>query len=105
MGNDKNVHNKYFQFYDDKISDKQKDITEKYTSIYHFSVNIAIASLILTLTYLATYRLEFINSYGIFTLLILIVSIFLSYQIFFGDRKIKYMFKRQYDKFVSSINN
>lgn len=105
MGNDKSVHNKYFQFYDDKISDKQKDITEKYTSIYHFSVNIAITSLILTIIYLIIYKEVFLNSYGLFTLLILIVSILLTYQIFFGDRKIKYMFKRQYDKFIDSINS
>jgi len=105
MGDDKNVHNKYFQFYDDKISDKQKDITEKYTSIYHFSVNIALISLILTIIYLVIYKLEFLSSYGVFTLLILIVSIFLTYQIFFGDRKIKYMFERQYNKFASTMNN
>lgn len=105
LSNIENVHNKYFQFYDDKISDKQKAITEKYTSIYHFAINIVITSLVLTLVYFIIYKSTFLTSYGIITLLVLILSAILAVLIFYGDRKIKYMFKRQYDKFTKSLQN
>jgi len=104
LSNIDNVHNRYFQFYDDKISDKQKAITEKYTSIYHFSINIFFASSILLLIYFLVYRLSFFNTYGLLILIIFIMSILLSLLIFYGDRKINYMFKRQYEKFKNSLN-
>lgn len=99
-----NVHNKYFDFYDNKIADKQKDITEKYTSIYHFSVNLGLASFILTLAYLLVYGKTFLDSYGLITLVTLILCILLTFQIFYGKKKIRYMFSRQYQKFVSSLD-
>lgn len=94
----KDIHNKYFDFYDEKITAKQKSITDKYTSIFHFSVNIAVISFILSIVYAFVYCNDFFYSYGIITLIILILSIVLSQRIFFGKRKIKYMFNRQYKK-------
>jgi len=100
----KNIHNKYFDFYDNNISDKQKGITEKYTSIFHFSVNISVVSFVLSIIYVFAYCGDFSHSYGVITLIILILSIVLSQRIFFGKRKIKYMFTRQYEKFINSLN-
>ena len=98
-----NAHNAYFEFYDNEISDKQKDITEKYTSIYHFSVNMVLASFILTAGYVVVFFNSFLSSYGILTLTILVLSIILTAQIFYGNKKINYMFMRQYDKFVKQL--
>lgn len=91
------VINCYFRFYD-KISDEQKKKTNTYTSLYHFCVNILILSLIIVALYLFFTPFK----YGWIALSISVISFANIIGLFYGDRKIKYMFDRQFKAFQNS---
>lgn len=93
------IHIKYFKFYDDVITDADKAITEKYTSYYHFSFNLAINSLILLIVYAIIFRCNLIYNYGFFILLTLGLSIVCVSVLLYGNKGIKYRFNRHLKSF------
>lgn len=96
------VANSYFSFYDKNISKEQKSKTYIYTSIYHFSINIFILSLILLTLYIFVMP-NFYSNYVFYALIfIFIISLFNSVYIIYSPWKIKYMFKRAVDKYKNS---
>lgn len=97
--------NDYFDFYDKEISDKQKANIEKYTSIYHFSVNIFLVSFFFSIVYLIVYKCDFLNSYGFPILIMTVLSFCLTFLIFYGKNKIKDNFQRQAEKYHTISNN
>lgn len=92
------IINSYFKYYD-SLSEEEKAKTNTYTSIYHFCTNIMIVSVLLLIIY---YFSEKNNDYQIIILLIFILSLINSLGVFFGKRKIKYMFNRQIKGFKNS---
>lgn len=97
------IENAFFLYYDNHVSDKQKDKTERLTSFYNFSINIFSSSLIiLFLFYINTESYILLKYYFNINGLILIISIISSIGLFFGKRKIKYIFNRQYKSFKDS---
>lgn len=91
------IINCYFKFYD-TISDEQKKKTNTYTSLYHFCVNILILSLFIVIIYL--FFTPF--NYGWIALMISVISFANIIGLFYGNRKIKYMFDRQLSAFKNS---
>ncbi len=73
---DKNVRSKvansYFSFYDKNVTKEQKGKTDIYTTIYHFSVNIFILSLILLTLYII-FMPDFYSNYIFYTLIFIII--------------------------------
>jgi len=103
---DKNIRSKvansYFSFYDKNVTKEQKSKTDIYTTIYHFSVNIFILSVILLTLYVILMP-DFYSNYIFYTLsFIFIISLFNSFYIIYSPKKIKYMFKRTFDKYKNS---
>ncbi len=94
--------NAFFKYYDNAISEKQKTKTDTYTALYHFTINIALGSVILLIVYCCFCK----NYYNHITiiLIILILSIINALGLFYGEKKIKYMFDRQYNSFINSDN-
>lgn len=100
--NNINIHIKYFDFYDNSITDNDKAITEKYTSYYHFSFNLAVSSIILLITYAIVFGFGMIYNYGFFILLILVLSIICVFILLYSDKGIKYRFNRHIESFKKS---
>jgi hypothetical protein len=97
------IHNAYFKFYDELISSVQKGKTERLTSMYHFSMNIFINSLVILLIYLVyNYFTGSLIYYTYPIILIGLLSLISSLGLFYGKRKIKYYFTRQYKSFLKS---
>lgn len=98
------ITNAYFSFYDsDEISIQNKNKTEIYTSIYHFSINCALTSFLLLIIYFITIKVNFCsNEYVIANIIVFCASIFNSVFIVYSPKKIKYMFERQIQKFKGS---
>lgn len=99
----KKIHNAYFHFYDNNVSEAQKNKTGRLTSIYHFSMNIFVSSLALLIVYFIYWSIfNYQTNYWIPVLLIGITSIITTLGLFYGERKIKYYFERQYQAFIDS---
>lgn len=97
------IHNAYFKFYDESISSVQKGKTDRLTSMYHFSMNIFISSIIILLIYLISWFFtENFIYYSFPIILIGILSLISTLGLFYGKRKIKYYFTRQYNSFLKS---
>jgi hypothetical protein len=98
------IHNAYFKFYDESISSVQKGKTDRLTSMYHFSMNIFISSIIVLLIYLISWfcTKNFIY-YSFPIILIGILSLISTLGLFYGKRKVKYYFTRQYKSFLNSV--
>lgn len=99
------IHNAYFQFYDKIVSVTQKDKTDRLTSIYHFTMNLFLGSLFVLLVYFACWIYTGnVSFYWIPVLLIGISSLISTLGLFYGKRKIKYYFDRQFSAFINSDN-
>lgn len=97
------IHNAYFNFYDEIISSAQKGKTDRLTSIYHFSMNIFISSLIILLVYAIYWFFTGNVTFYLFPIILIgILSLISSLGLFYGKRKIKYYFTRQYKSFLES---
>jgi len=100
--NEKLVINTYFSFYD-SLPKSQLDKTDLYTSLYHFCINMSVSSLIIAFVYYVTGTYEIqVLGYGHIALFVFVISIISALGLFFGKRKIKYMFERQFEGFLSS---
>lgn len=95
------LHGIFYAFFDKEISEEQKVRTNFYTSTYHFSVNISVLSIIITICY-AIFQNDYMHGYGLITAIIGILNITNFLGLFYGKRKIKYMFTRQIERFKSS---
>lgn len=97
------VHNTYFKFYDKIISQVQKEKTDRLTSMYHFSSNIFLSSILVLITYSIYWLLtsSFVN-YFIIMAIISLISLICSLSLFYGKKKIKYYFDKQYESFIES---
>lgn len=91
------IINSYFSFYD-TISEEQRKKTDTYTSLFHFSVNISIISFALIILYIIFPPFN----YGFIAIAILILSCANIIGLFYGERKIKYMFNRQISGYKNS---
>lgn len=91
----------FYSFFDKEISAEQKIRTNFYTSTFHFSVNICILSFFITISY-ALFQKGYFHGYGLITALICIINFFNSLGIFYCKGKVKYMFKRQLERFKAS---
>lgn len=91
------IINSYFKFYD-TISEDQKKKTNTYTSLYHFCVNIFVLSFLTVILYLVFPPFN----YGWIGLINTILSLISVFGLFYGNRKIKYMFTRQLKAFKNS---
>jgi len=91
------IINSYFKFYD-TISEEQRNKTNTYTNLYHFCVNIVLLSLVIIILYLIFPPFN----YGYIALIIMIVAISNVFGLFYGNRKIKYMFERQFSAYKNS---
>lgn len=97
------IHNAYFKFYDESISLVQKGKTDRLTSIYHFSMNIFISSLVILLIYMVYYFITGSFIYYTYPIILIgLLSLISSLGLFYGKRKIKYYFTRQYKSFLNS---
>jgi hypothetical protein len=96
------VANSYFAFYDNKISKEQKSKTDTYTSIYHFTVNIFLLSILLLICYIFIMP-DFYKNYIFYTIILIFsISLFNSIYIIYSPKKIRYMFKRAVEKYKDS---
>lgn len=93
--------NDFFKFYDlNVISDKQKNNTEKLSSIFHFSVNMFVASLIafiiefIIYCVLENYTLN--EELLVLILIMAILSFINSLMVFFCNNKLKWYYDRQF---------
>lgn len=102
---DIDIRNAYFNFYDNNISSNQKVLTEKLTTLFHFSSNIFLCSIIIFIVELFT---KYFTSFAIekemilFNVIVLILSAISIFGLFYGKNKIKNIFERQFNAFINS---
>lgn len=95
----------YFEFYDNKVSKEKKDIIERYTSLFHFCINISFSSILLIIIYLIIYKCDFITKGGNLLLMILILSFISSLLLIYGPKRIKFQFEKQLESYYKFKNN
>ena len=96
------IYDAYYTYYE-QLSDKSKDITDKYTTYYHSCVNIAIISILHIIVYFVVYKESFFQKpYGFYFLIVLVMSIVSILFLLYGYQKIQYRFNKDYDGFISS---
>ena len=97
------IHNTYFDFYDKSVSSDQKAKIERLTGMYHFSMNIFFSSIMIILVYLVSwFCTETLTVYLIPVILVGILSLVSALGLFYGKRKIRYYFNRQFNSFKKS---
>jgi hypothetical protein len=97
------IHNAYFDFYNKCISSELKGKTDRLTSMYHFSMNIFISSLIIVLIYSIYWFFTGSFIFYFFPIILIgILSLISTLGLFYGKRKVKYYFTRQYKSFLNS---
>lgn len=96
------IDNTYFKFYSG-LSKELLDKTDLYTSLYHFCINMSVSSLLLGVVYCIFDISSFQNlGYGSIAIIIFFISFICALGLFYGKRKVKYMFNRQYEDFKIS---
>lgn len=106
--NEINIRNAYFSFYDSVISSNQKVLTEKLTTLFHFSTNMFLCSFIIIIVELfVNYKATDIiidPSLKIFNLIVIVLSLISAFGLFYGKNKINNIFERQFNAFINSDN-
>lgn len=101
-----NSTKKYFDlYYNEKEPKERKELTTKYTGIFHFLINISVASAISIIPYLIINKpfYNLVDNYSIFALLIGFVSFITAWRFF--EQKIKKIFLQQHSAYEKTINH
>jgi hypothetical protein len=99
---DVNIKIFYYNFYDNEVSEKNKSITDKQTTLYHFSFNMFLCALLILL--IQVVNCEFNLEKGLVVVnLFLIITCFISFlALLYGKGKMKSYFQRHYIEFIDS---
>ncbi|WP_159950921.1 hypothetical protein [Polaribacter septentrionalilitoris] len=97
-----NVEIFYYKFLDEVVAEKNKSITDKQTTLYHFSSNMFLCSILLLVIQVLKCRLAFDDVISIVNLVIMIISAIGTLGLLYGKGKIRSRFKRHYTEFIDS---
>lgn len=103
--NEIDIRNAYFNFYDNNISSNQKVLTEKLTTLFHFSSNIFLCSILVLIIELIVkyFNYTIIDSNLLFfNSIVVILSLISVFGLFYGKNKINNLFQRQFKAFIGS---
>lgn len=97
-----NVEIFYYKFLDEVVAEKNKSITDKQTTLYHFSSNMFLCSILLLVIQVSKCRLALDDVISIVNLVIMIISVIGTLGLLYGKDKIRSRFKRHYTEFIDS---
>jgi hypothetical protein len=99
------IRNAYFSFFDNNISSNQKVLTEKLTTLFHFSSNIFLCSIVVLIIELVLkyFNYAIIDSNMLFfNTIVVVLSLTSIFGLFYGKNKINNLFQRQFKAFIGS---
>ena len=100
--NETNIKIFYYKFYDNEVSERNKSITDRQSTLYHFSANIFLCGVLVLITEIFSSRLSLDNITSLINLAVIIMGITGVFGIFYGKGKMKSLFKRHIAEFLDS---